>query len=145
MWNRHNYPIFSCCNNIPLGNNSIKKRKSIKNPSSGNEFSFSRARTGHKTKKKKDPGRPSNTNTENPPKQNNKQTVREITHHANDILTQKIGLFIHHLNKQEPKLNYLKTSVKLCRLHLRIQNFGYALCWSYVYSNISKQVSEVYT
>lgn len=54
------------------------------------------------------------------PKQNNKQTVREITHHANDILTQKIGLFIHHLNKQEPKLNYLKTSVKLCRLHLRI-------------------------
>lgn len=79
------------------------------------------------------------------PQNKTTKTVREITHHANDILTQKIGLFIHHLNKQEPKLNYLKTSVKLCRLHLRIQNFGYALCWSHVYSNISKQVSEVYT
>lgn len=67
-------------------------------------------------KEKKDPGRPSNTNTENPPK-TKQQTVREITLHANDILTQKIGLFIHHLNKQEPKLNYRKTSVKLCHLH----------------------------
>lgn len=101
--------------------------------------------TKQNKEKKKDPGRPSNTNTENPPKQNNKQTVREITHHANDILTQKTGSCLLRWCINKPKLNYLKTSVKLCRLHLRIQNFGYALCWSHVYSNISKQVSEVYT
>lgn len=71
----------------------------------------------NKTKKKKIQVILQTQILKNPPKQNNKQTVREITHHANDILTQKIGSCLLRWGINKPKLNYLKTSVKLCRLH----------------------------